>query len=187
MSFNGGQRTTIAAGVGLLAGGVAMGIHSVYRDDTEGALLATTVALIGLTVVRLVCARAWIRDTRDERRELALARHDADGDKMRYFALRAALESEATRTHRDLAAERSRNAAALVVERKAMRDEFEARRLEEAQEAFQTGVEMERSGALRPDAPIPANIITFPKQTPAHEPAEERSHERSREHGVVSP
>lgn len=187
MSFNGGQRTTIAAGAVLLAGGLAMGIHSVYRADIPRALLATTVALTGLAVVRLVCARAWIRDTRDERRELALARHGADGDSMKYFALKAALESEATRTHRDLAAERARNAAALILERKALQDEFEARRLEEAQAAFQTGVEMERSGALRPDTPIPANLIPFPKQTPAHGPAEERSHERSREHGVVSP
>lgn len=183
MSLTGSQRTTIAAGVTLLAGGLAMGIHSVLRADTPRALLATTVALIGLTVVRLVCARAWITDTRDERREAATARKEADEQKMKFFALEAALESEATRMHRDLIAEQARNAAMLAAERSAMQAEFEARRLEEAQDAFLTGVEMERSGALKPDTPVPANLIQFPKPAPAVE----QERERSREHGFVGP
>lgn len=187
MGLTGSQQTTIAAGVTLVAGGLALGIHSVMQADIPRALLATTVALIGLTVVRLVCARAWINNTRYERRELARARCGADDEKMRYFANRAALESEATRTHRDLNAERARNAATLARERQAMQAEFEERRLREAQEAFQTGVQMERSGALRPDTPTPANIISFPRQIPSAEPQQERTHERARDHGGVAP
>jgi hypothetical protein len=137
----------------------------------------------GLTIMAVVIVQAGITDTREQRRELAQARKDADDEKMRFFALEAALESEATRMHRDLNAEQARIAATLAVERKAMQAEFEARRLEEAKEAFLTGVEMERSGALKPDAAVPANLIQFPKQLPDAAPQQERT----REHGVVGP
>lgn len=185
MSLTGNQRATIAGAV-LLAGGLGAGVGSIIRRHTPLALTATVLALTGLTVFALALVRTWTKDASDERRELAQARQEANEEKDKYFALRANLEGEATLMYRDLNAERARIAKTLTVERNAMRALFEERRLEEMKDAFQTGVEMERSGALRPDAPAPApatNLIPFPKQLPDAAPQQERS----REHGVAGP
>jgi predicted lipid-binding transport protein (Tim44 family) len=184
MNLTGNQRATIAGAV-LLAGGLGAGVGSVIRRHIPLALIATVLALTGLTVLALALVRTWIKDASDERRELAEARQDANEAKDKYFALRAGLEGEATRIYRDLNSERARIATTLTVERNAMRAVFEERRLEEIKDAFQTGVEMERSGALRPaaPAPTPANLIQFPKPASAAEPQPEHS----REHEGVAP
>lgn len=188
MSLTSGERSAIAVGAVLLAGSLGVSVQSTLRSDIPRSLTATALVFTALFVIGLVLGRAWITDVREQRRDLAQARRDAESEQRRYLTLRAAMEGEMTRLQRDMNAEMARVAKTLVVERKAMRDEFEERRLEDAKAAFQTGVEMERSGMLKRDEPaVPANLIQFPKQTPGAEPQQERSHERSREHGGVAP
>lgn len=183
MDLTNSMRTTAAAGAVLLTGGLLISVRGVMRSDVPCSLGGTSLIVAALTLIALAVIRTWIGDARDERRELADARREAESEQRRYFALQAALNGEATRLNRDMAMERARVAATLIAEREAMSREFEERRLDEQKEAFRAGVEMERAGMLKPDAPAPANLIQFPRQEPAS--ASER--ERSREHGVVGP
>lgn len=180
MSLTGSMQTMAAAGVALLAGGLLIGVHGVIRSDVPRSLGGASLACVGLFLIALAAIRRWICETSDERRDLARARRDADADKNKYFASRAALESEMTRLNRDMNAERRSIAATLITERQAMLADFEEQRLQITTQAFRTGVEMERSGALKPDQPAaPANLIPFPKP--------QLEHERSRGHEVVGP
>jgi hypothetical protein len=150
------------------------------RSDVPCSLGGTSLVIAALTLIALAVIRTWIGDVRDERRELADSRRQADAEQRRYFALQAALNGEKTRLTRDMALERARIAATLIAEREAMGREFEERRLDEQKEAFQAGIDMERAWrTVKPDTPIPANLIQFPRQQP--------DQERSREHGVVRP
>ncbi|BBC35208.1 hypothetical protein SGFS_065020 [Streptomyces graminofaciens] len=142
-------------------------------------MAGTSLVVTALTFIALVIIRGWIGDARDERRELAISRREADAQQRKYFALQALLECEATRLHHAVATEQAQNAATLIAEREAMHAELEEQRLQISTEAFRTGVEMERAGMLKPDAPIPANLIQFPDRSPGRE--------HSRGHGVVGP
>lgn len=181
MSLTNGMRTTAAAGIALLAGGLAAGGYGAAHSDLPRSLGGTCLIVTALTLIALVVIRTWIADASNERRELADARREADTERRKHFASQAALECEMTRLHRDMAVERARIAATLLAEREVMRAKFEGERLQVATEAFRTGVEMERAGMLKPDTPVPANLIPFPQQHPQPE------QERSREHGVVRP
>lgn len=183
MSPTGKTRTTAAAGAALLTGGLAVCGYGAIRSDLPPALGGTCLVVTALTLIALAIIRTWTRDAAAERRELAEARHEAEAERRKHFAGQAALECEMTRLNRDMAAERARIAATLIAEREAMRAELEERRLQITTEAFRTGVEMERAGMLRPDAPLPPNLIQFPRQKAEHQP--EREH--SRDHGVVRP
>lgn len=182
MSLTGNTRTAVAGAV-LLAGGMTVCGYGAARGDLPAALGGTCLVVIAVTLLALAVIRTWITDAASERRELASARREADADRRKHFAGQAALECEMTRLNRDMAAERARIAATLIAEREAMRAELEERRLQITTEAFRTGVEMERAGMLRPDAPLPPNLIQFPRQKA--EPQPEREH--SRGHGVVGP
>jgi hypothetical protein len=180
MSLTGNTRATVAAGTALLAGGLAFSGHGLIRSHATCSMAGIAIVVTALTLIALAVIRKWIGDARDERRDLATARREADAEQRKYFALQAALEGETTRLRRDMALEQAQNAAALIAEREAMQAQLEEQRLQIATEAFRTGVEMERAGMLKPDAPaIPANLIQFPKRTP--------DHERSRGHEVVGP
>lgn len=182
MNLTGNMRTT-AAGAALLAGGLLTSARGVMRSDVPCSLGGASLIVAALILIALAAIRTWIGDARDERRELAASRHQSDAEQRRYFALQAALNGEMTRLTRDMALERARIAATLIAEREAMDREFEERRLDDQKEAFRTGVEMERAGMLKPDTPVPANLIQFPRQQPERTPDQERS----REHGVVGP
>lgn len=180
MNLTGNMRTTAGAGTALLAGGLLVSARGVMRSDVPCSLGGTSLIVAALTLIALAAIRTWISDTRDERRELADSRRQADAEQRRYFALQAALNGEMTRLNRDMALERARIAAKLIAEREAMRREFEERRLDEQKEAFQAGIDMERAWRMvKPETPVPANLIQFPQQQP--------DQERSREHGVVRP
>lgn len=180
MNLTGNMRTMATVGAALLAGGLLVSARGVMHNDVPCSLGGTSLVVTALTLIALPVIRTWIGDTRDERRELADSRRQADAEQRRYFALQAALNGEMTRHNRDMALERARVAATLIAEREAMGKEFEERRLDEQKEAFQAGIDMERSWRMvKPDAPVPANLIQFPQQQP--------DQERSREHGVVRP
>jgi hypothetical protein len=183
MRLTGGTRTTTAAGGALLTGGLAGVGYGTLRSDLPRSLGGTCLVLIALFLIALALIHAWTTNVGAERRELAEARREADTARRKYFAAEAALESEMTRHNRDMAAERARVAAQLLAERTAMRAALEEERLQITTEAFRTGVEMERSGAFKPDVALPANLIPFPKQ----HPQDEGQRERTREHGVVGP
>lgn len=183
MSLTVSTRTTITTGITLLAGGLAAGTSGAIRGETAHSIGGACLTTIALTLIALTAIRTWIINTRHEREDLAIARREAEAQERKYFALQAALESEMGRLNRDMNAERARIAQTLIVEREAMENEFERRRLEVTKEAFREGVYMERAGLLKPDAPTPANLIQFPGQQDGDAP----ERERSREHGVVGP
>lgn len=176
MSFTGNTRATAAAGTALLAGGLAFSGHGVLHGHASCSTAGIAIVVTALTLIVLTVIRKWIGDAREERRDLATSRREADAEQRKYFALEAALEGETTRLRRDMALEQAQNAATLAVEREAMNAQLEEQRLQIATEAFRTGVEMERAGMLKPDAPaIPANLIQFPKRAPGRE--QPRGHE----------
>lgn len=180
MNLKGNAKATTAAGAALLAGGLAFSGHGVISGHAHCSMAGVALVVTALTLMTLAIIRKWIGDARDERRDLATARREADAEQRKYFALQAALEGEMTRLRRDMAIEQAQNAATLSAERAAMQAELEEQRLQIATEAFRTGVEMERAGMLKPEAPAaPPNLIPFPKRTP--------DHERSRGHEVVGP
>ncbi len=183
MSLTGSMQTMAAAGAALLAGGLAVGVRGVIHSDVPCSLGGSSLIFVGLFFIALVAIRRWICDTGIERRDLAQARREADGEHHTYIAARADLESEMTRLNRDMNAERRAIAATLIVERQAALAEFEKNRLQITTEAFRAGVEMERAGMFKPDEPVPPNLIQFPKQH--SDPAFEL--ERSRGHNVVGP
>ncbi|MBD9723514.1 hypothetical protein PV755_18925 [Streptomyces caniscabiei] len=181
MDLTGGMRVAATAGGVLLTSGLALSGHGFVHDHTTCSIVGMGLIVTALTVIALTVIRVWIGDAREERRELTLARKEADAEQRKYFAAQAALESEMTRLHRDVAAERAAAEAALAVERAALYAELEEERLEITKDAFRTGVEMERSGMLKAGAPAAlANLIQFPDQA-ARELA------RSREHNGVAP
>lgn len=170
-----------AAAAVLMAGGIALSGHGVIRGHATCSTAGTSLVVTALTLAALTVIRRWIGDAREERRDLATARREADAEQRKYFALQAALEGEMTRLHRDMATEREHVAATLATEREALHAELEENRLQITTEAFRTGVEMERAGMLKPDAPAAvANLIPFP------DPAA-RSSSREHGHNVVGP
>lgn len=180
MNLIGNTRTTAAAGAALLAGGLAFSGHGVLSSHASCSMAGIAIIVTALTLITLTVIRKWIGDARDERRDLATARREADAEQRKYFALQAALEGETTRLRRDMALEQAQNAATLITERAAMQAELEEQRLQISTEAFRTGAEMERAGMLKPDAPaVPANLIQFPKRAP--------DREQPRGHEVVAP
>lgn len=177
-------RTTTAAGVTLVVAGLALCADGVIRDKGTDALAGAALTFTALTVVALSLIHRWMTDTRAERCRLARDEERALEERATFFALKAHNEAEMTRMHRDVIAERARNAAALAAERAEMYAQVEKDRLQIETRAFQTGVLFERAGMLEPEAaPKATNLIPFPKPAPAAEPQQERS----REHGVVGP
>lgn len=180
MSLTVSTRATAGVGAALLAGGLAFSGHGLIRSHPSCTVAGVPIVVTALTIIALTVIRKWIGDTREERRDLAAARREADAEQRKYFALQAALEGETTRLRRDMALEQAQNAATLTAEREAMNDQLEEQRLQIATEAFRTGVQMERAGMLKPDAPTaPANLIPFPKRA--------ADREQPRGHEVVVP
>jgi E3 ubiquitin-protein ligase DOA10 len=183
MSLTGSTRTTTTAGIALLAAGLALCTSGAIRDSLPHALGGTCLTTVALTLIALTLIRQWVSDTRHERKDLAAARHDAEAQQRKFFALQAANEGEMARFKRDMNMEKARIVETLRVEREAMRAQFEEERLQVSQNAFRMGVEMERSGALRAVKPVQLdNLIPFPEQA-----SRASEHQRSREHGVVGP
>ncbi|MGW2209966.1 hypothetical protein [Streptomyces sp. NPDC001781] len=186
MSLTSSGRVPAVVGPVLLAIGLGASGYGSVRDDLAMSLGGLSAVFAAMSLIALIRVRAWIINTSRERAELASARQAAEREQRRYFALQAALEGEQSRLTKDVAAERAANTARLAAEREAMEAEFEERRLQVQKDAFRCGVEMERSGALKPEptAPAAANLIPFPKQPL---PGPQLGRELSREHDAVEP
>lgn len=178
MKFTGGTRTTVTISATALMAGLLACLYGIARNAIPHSLAGLGLIVSSSTAIALAVLRAWILDTRDERRNLAAVQRQAEDRKAMYLAAQAGLENEMGRQARDMAAQRAANAASLVKERELLRIAFEAERLQQSQKAFLLGVQMERSGALKPNEPLPANLIPFPNQQPEHARARE---------GVVRP
>lgn len=173
--------TAQATGILLLIAGFAATIYSAHRNEVAGSIAGACLVISALTWVSLIRIRRWTTDTSNERRTLADATRAADDERNRYVAAQAAAAIEYSRRQQDLAAERASVEARLVAERAKMRQDFEGERTKIMTDAFRTGVEMERAGMLKPDAPQLGNLIQFPKDLPLQQ------QERSREHGATRP
>lgn len=178
MRFTGGTRATITISATALMVGVLACLYGIVRNTVPHSLAGLGLIIPASLAIAVAVLRVYSLDTRDERRNLAAAQRQAVDQKALYLAAQAGLENEMGRQARDMAAQRAANAASLIKEREVLRAAFEAERLQQSQRAFQLGVQMERSGALKPDEPLPTNLIPFPPQQPEHTRARE---------GVVRP
>ncbi|MCG0066252.1 hypothetical protein L0F81_23670 [Streptomyces tricolor] len=185
MEFTATSKACSATAAGILISGFAIIIGSVSEDNVAGSIGGACLVMVSLTIIICVLVRHWIVNTDTERRILGAAQREAQAERTKYIAAQAALENEMGRLNRDMAAERARIARRLVAERKAMRAEFDEERAQLAADAFRTGVEMERSGALKRQEQPPGNLIKFRKPGQPAAPASERA--RSHGHGVVGP
>lgn len=187
MSFTASSKMATAEAIGVLIAGFTVIAYSAGFDHTAGTIAGACLVVCALTLWSLIRIKEWVTNTSHERRTLADATRAADEERNRYVAAKAALEIETSRRQRDMAAERASIEARLTTERAKMRREFEEERATLAADAFRTGVEMERAGMLKPDAPQLGNLIQFPRDLPHQQPHPHAEQERSREHGVVGP
>ncbi|MEU6597931.1 hypothetical protein [Streptomyces flaveolus] len=185
MEFTAASRAAAAMAAIILISGFAAIIHSTSHDHVAGAIGGACLVMVALSIIVCVLVRHWIVNTNTERAILAAAQREAQAERTRYIAAQAALENEMGRLNRDMAAERARIAASYLAEQTKLRKEFEEERAQLAADAFQTGVQMERAGMLKPGAEHARGklIPLFPEQHPACAP----ERERSREHGNVGP
>lgn len=179
------KAASIIAAVILISGFAAI-IRSTSHDDVAGSIGGACLVMVALTITICVLVRHWIVNTNTERTGLAAATREAQAQRAFYQAAQCALENEQGRLNRDMAIERAKIAKTLITERAKMTAEFNEERALLAADAFRTGVEMERAGALKRAPQPPANLIPFPKQEKPQQ-ASAPQHERSREHGVVGP
>lgn len=180
MDLTSGMRSTAVAAV-MLAG-LGLTLHGVWYDQATHSLAGVVCSMIALTATILTVLHRWITDTRTERLALAAAQREAQAERARCFAERAAMESEQGRLYRDLAAERAALAERLAAERAALEEEFEQRRTDLVRDAMATLASWTVNGKVRPPERKAGNLIRFPQQqTPESQP------ERSREHGHAGP
>lgn len=173
MSLTGSMKTTAVAGAALLAAGLPVTAHSSLHHDTARAVGGLCLIVTALFAIGMVFGRTWMRDTRDERRDLARARQAASEEHHTYIAAKALLECEQIRLNRDLNAERRALAVRLTAEREALAAEFEERRSALIAETVEATILMVRSGKPAPGQSS-GNLIPFPKQQPEHERSQER-------------
>lgn len=189
MNFTGGTRATITISATALLAGVLASTYGIVRNTIPHSLAGLGLIVAASTAIALAVLRNWIIDTHDERRNLAAAQRQAEGQRSQYYGAQANLENEMGRQARDTAAQRAANTASLIKEREALRAAFEAERLQQSQKAFLLGARMERAGMLKPDEPAPTNLIQFPQQQPAPEREHQQPAEQTQpwEHGVGGP
>jgi hypothetical protein len=181
MRFTASSKTATAQATGVLIAGFAATAYSALHHQVAGSITGACLVISALTWVSLIRIKRWVTNTSNERRTLADATRAADQERNRYVAAQAAAEIEHSRRQQDLAAERASIEARLTAERAKMRKDFEDERAQIMRDAFRTGVEMERAGMLKPDAPQLGNLIQFPTDLP------KQQREQAREHGVVQP
>ena len=182
MNLTSDRRATGTAALGAL-GGLSLTIHGLMSDQLSHSLSGVALTMVGLTAIVLTVIRKWVTDTSDERRVLAAAQREAQGERARYFAERAALVNEQARMSKDIAAERAALTARLKSEREAMQAEFDAALGEASADAMNIAMSWVHGGKFAPPQPQQGNLIQFPHQQPQDQP----QRERSREHGVVRP
>lgn len=180
--MSGKQITATAVAAGAVLVGPLLLTLGVLHQQPANSLAGAAVTMTAIALFSLFTVRRWVTSTAAERGHLALAQRDAQDEQARFFAARAALESEHQRLHRDLEAERVAVRERLQVERKAMDEAFEERRAQLISETMDATFRMIRNGEFAPNTPR-ATVIEFPQQHP--EPA--REVERSRDRGVVGP
>ena len=186
MDLTAGSKATAitAAAVMLMLAGMSVILYGVIRSDLARSLGGACITMPALVLLALVAIRAWITDTRDERRVLAAATRETQAERSRYIAAKAALVNEQGRLNRDVASERARLTATLIAEREALAAEFEEKRAqlvcETMTEAWELFRKAERAEHARPSR---GDVIQFPTQHGERQP--ERA--RSREHGVAGP
>ncbi|WP_328436994.1 hypothetical protein OHA71_06735 [Streptomyces sp. NBC_00444] len=188
MELNGGTRVLATGAAAALTGGLSVVVYGTFRNDLGRALGGTCLTLTALTVIALILIRQWIVETSEERRLLAVSQREAQAEKSRYFAAQAALEVEQGRLSRDRAAERRADERRLMVERKAIADEFEEQKAALIAETMEATVMMFRDGK-RAAVPAQGKLIQLrqPQPQPEQEPQAHPERTRSRGRGVAGP
>jgi hypothetical protein len=185
MDVTAGTRATAVSAAVVMAAGITVILYGVVHDDLARALGGACLTMPALTLIALVAIRKWVTDTSEDRRLLAASIREAQAEKSRYFAAKAALENEQGRLTRDAAIDRRRAAVAAMAEREALHQQFEEKRAQLVCHTFEMAFEMARRV---PDEHARADdkadvVIQFPVQQQEQAPVRERS----RGHNVVGP
>ncbi|MFD3517765.1 hypothetical protein [Streptomyces sp. NPDC058657] len=188
MDLTAGTKATAVAAAAVVAGGVAVILYGIARDELSRSLGGACLTMTALTLIALIAIRRWTTNTDAERASLAAATREADTERMRSVANQASLEAERQRLLRDAASERARLAAAMDVERAAMRAQFEEEKNRLVCETFEAAYNLfkESGGEFAPcpdhakviglfgtaapkRAPVPAPSPSAPEPSPTHE------------------
>lgn len=163
--------------------GMGVVLYGVAVNDLSRSLGGACLTMTALTLIALISIRRWITNTADERRRLADATREADAERMRCTAVRAALELERQRVERDAEAAAEHMAARLAAERAAMWDQFEADRAALICESLDTAMRLVLSGKLDGSAGTTGRgtVIGFPM--PVHQRASDSSRDRGATRG----
>ncbi|MFK0018264.1 hypothetical protein [Streptomyces sp. NPDC090798] len=185
MDVTAGTRATAISAAVVMAAGLTIILYGVVRNDLARSLGGACLTMTSLTLIALVAIKRWVTDTSEDRRLLAASIREAQAEKSRYFAAKAALENEQGRLTRDAAIDRRRAAVAAMAEREALHQQFEEKRAQLVCETFEMAFEMARQV---PDEHARADdkrdvVIQFPVQQQEQAPARARS----RGHNVVGP
>lgn len=183
MDVTAGTKATATAAAAVMAGGIAVILYGVIRDDLSRSLGGACLTMTALTLIALIAIRKWTTDTGEERRILAAAQRETQSERTRYIAAQAALENELNRLIRDAAADRARGHVALNSEREAIHQQFEEKRAQLVCDTLAIAVGLVR-GTTDDHARAENNVVI---QFPTQQPEQTGERERSREHGVVGP
>lgn len=168
-----------------MAAGMAVVLYGVAQNDLARSLGGACLTMTALTLIALVSIRKWTTDTRAERARLADATREADTERSRSFAARAAMEVERERMGRDVASEREQLEARLKTERAAMRKELEEERARIVSETLEAAFRM--IPGLVAEQKADGTVIGFPTQGQLARPRAEESHGRGHGRGVSQP
>lgn len=187
MSRTTGTRVAVTAAATAMLGGLGTILYGVLQHDLPISVAGLGLTLTALTAVALILLRGWITDTQQERQLLAASQREAQAEKSRHFAARAAMEVEQGRLTRDRQAERRADERRLRAEREAMERQFEEQRAVLIAETMEATFLMIHKGKFAPAEPTRSKVIQFPKDLPHQQPQHRAERERSREHGGVAP
>ncbi|WP_431784931.1 hypothetical protein [Streptomyces chumphonensis] len=153
----------IVAGIGLLSIGA-------IRHTPTISMAGTSASFLGITMMALTLIHRWITTTDSARQQLAAAAREHHSEQTRYVAASAAVQQERERNRRDLRTAQEQMDLDLTAEKERLRQELDDERSTISREAFQLGVMMERSGALRhPDAHS-GTVVHLPQRpAPPHQ------------------
>lgn len=81
MDLTASNRATTATAAVALTAAITATLYGVIANEPARALGGVCLTMFALTLVLLVAIKRWITDTRDERRRLAEAIHDAQAER----------------------------------------------------------------------------------------------------------
>jgi len=167
------HRTYTAAGA-ILASGAILVVLGLVRSATPETLAGVVLCISAQMLACMRIIYRWVTDTSVVRAALLGSKQRHDEEAAKHAAGLIALTAETERVRQEGIAGARRRDAALAVERAQLEAAFEEKRAALISQAIETGVQLERSGALEVAADRARVIVPFPAQPADYERARGR-------------